>query len=355
MKGSAPRRNRVAQLNALGPGNVLIVERPLTTIEPAEIRIRVRAASLNHHDLLVAHRRGRLFADVRLPLIPLSDCAGEVIEVGSEVSRFSVGDRVIAAQIPKWVSGRFNHAVMSSALGWTADGVLGDYFTGDQRGFVPMPNGLSFEEAATLPCAALTAWNALFEHGDLKPGQTVLVQGSGGVSTFALQFALAAGARVIATSGTESKLERLRELGAAHTIHYRSQPDWSRAVLDFTGGAGVDYVVEAGGADTLAQSIRSAAVGGTICVIGMLTGDAGTVDARPILTKTLRLQGIVGGSVEMLERLSETIEALGIRPVIDRTFEMKEIVAALEYLESGRHVGKIVVHVDDSDMRRPHA
>jgi len=348
MRGSAARTNRVAQLNAFGLDNVVIVERPLPRMEPGQVRVRVRAASLNHHDLLVS--RGRLSADTRLPLIPLSDCAGEVIEIGGEVSRFSIGDRVVAAQIPDWISGRFSRDVMASALGWAADGVLGEYFTGDARGFVPIPDGLTFDEAATLPCAALTAWNALFEHGDLKPGQTVLVQGSGGVSTFALQFALAAGAQVIATSGSESKLERLRQLGADHAIHYGKEPEWSRAVLEFTDGAGVDHIVEAGGAGTLDQSIKSTAVGGTISVIGTLSGGAGTFDALPILSKTLRLQGIVGGSVEMLERLSGTIEALGIRPVIDRTFEMEDIVAALRYLESGRHIGKVVVRVTGSSF-----
>ena len=347
--GNAPRTNRVAQLNAFG-SNVAIVERPLPDIKRGEVRVRVLAASLNHRDLLVA--RGQLSADTKLPLVPLCDCAGEVTEIGSEVSRFRIGDRVVAAQIPAWVSGRFSREVMASALGWAADGVLAEYFTGDECGFVAMPDGLSFEEAATLPCAALAAWNALFEHGDLKPGQTVLVQGSGGVSSFALQFALAAGARVIATSGSESKLQPLLELGATHVIHYRKQPDWSRAVLDFTDGAGVDHVVEAGGAGTLDQSIKSTAVGGTISVIGTLTGAAGTFDGLALLTKTLRVQGIVGGSVEMLERLSGTIEALGIRPVIDRMFEMEDIAAAMQYIESGRHIGKIVIRVNGSDSRR---
>jgi NADPH:quinone reductase-like Zn-dependent oxidoreductase len=224
---------------------------------------------------------------------------------------------------------------------------LSKYFDGDQRGFVLIPEGLSLEEAATLPCAALTAWNALFEQGNLKPGQTVLVQGSGGVSTFALQFALASGARVIATTGSDSKVGRLLELGASHVINYRRYPEWSEQVLEFTGGAGVDYLVETGGAGTLDQSIKATAVGGSISVIGMLTGAYGTFDTMPILRKTLRLQGIVAGSVEMFERMNCTIETLGIRPLIDRVFEMRDVVAALKYLASGQHIGKIVVRMSD--------
>src|SRR5258707_10957292 len=298
---SAPRTNRVAQLNAFGPGNVAIVERPLLDIKPSEVRIRVRAASLNHRDLLVA--RGQLSADTKLPLVPLSECAGEVTEIGSEVSRFRFGDRVVAAQIPDWGSGRFSREVMSSPLGWAADGVLAKYFTGDQGRFVAMPDGLSFEEAATLPCAALTAWNALFEHGDLKPGQTVLVQGSGGVSTFALQFALAAGARVFAITGSPSKVASLQSLGAEQVVLYKSEAEWSRAILELTGGDGVGHVVATYGAGTIDESIKAAAVGGNICLVGLLSGAGGRVDMRPLLAKTLHVHGVVSGSVEMLERI----------------------------------------------------
>jgi NADPH:quinone reductase-like Zn-dependent oxidoreductase len=336
-------RNTVAELDAVGLDNIVIVRRALARLEPSQVRVRVRAASLNHRDLLVI--RGQYSSESRLPLVPLSDCAGEVVEVGTDVRRFKIGDRVAAAPLPEWVTGPFSNAMLASALGGAVDGVLGEYFSCDQRALVAISEWLSFEEAATLPCAALTAWNALFEHSDLKPGQTVLVQGSGGVSVFALQFAVAAGARVIATSCSDLKLERLRELGATHVINYRRDPDWSRAVLEATNGTGVDHVIETGGAGTLDQSIKATAVGGCISAIGVLSGASGTFDTLPILKKTLRLQGIVAGSVEMFERMVGTIENLDITPVIDRTFDMQDIVAALKYLESGRHVGKVVVRV----------
>jgi NADPH:quinone reductase-like Zn-dependent oxidoreductase len=343
MTRAARLRNAVVQLNDWGWKNIAITDRPIASLRPQEIRVHVRAASLNHRDLMLIEGR---FPDAhRLPLVLLSDCAGEVIEIGSEVTRFWVGDRVAPAPYPVWVNGPFSPSVMASGLGAGTDGVLGSYFSGNQRGFVAIPEGFSFEEAATLPCAALAAWNALFEQGNLKPRQSVLVLGSGGVSTFALQFAVASGAHVIAITGTDSKVERLQELGASHVISYRRSPDWSHEVLDVTSGVGVDCVVETGGAGTLDQSIKAAAVGGSVSVTGMLTGAYGTFDSLPILRKTLHVQGVVGGSVEMFDRMNGTIETLGIRPVIDRTFEMHHIVEALKYLESGQHVGKVVVRV----------
>jgi NADPH:quinone reductase-like Zn-dependent oxidoreductase len=346
MRADGHAENHVVQLNAFGLNNFTLGTQPLTRIGPGDIRIRVGAVSLSFRDLLVA--RGQLVphvSDITLPLIPLSDCAGEVVEVGSDVDRFQIGDRVSPAPLPQWIAGPFNSEVARTSLGVTANGVLGEYFTGDQRGFVRIPDTLSFEEAATLPCAALTAWNALFEHGNVKPGQTVLVLGSGGVSIFALQFAVAAGARVIATTGDSSKLETLRRLGASHLIDYERDPEWSRSVLEVTSGAGVDHVIETGGAGTLDQSIKSAAADGTISLIGVLTGATGSVDMLPILGKALRLQGIVLGSVEMFERMNGAIDSLGIKPVIDTTFRMQDIAisAALEYLESGQHVGKVVI------------
>jgi len=333
-------RQLVAQLEAVGLENLVIRERPLATLKPSEIRIRVRAASLNHRDLLVA--RGQLGPQVHLPLVPLSDCSGEVVEIGSLVYHFNIGDRVAAAPLPDWVGGHFNHEVARTALGSSVDGVLQQFFTADQRGFVPIPESLSFEEAATLPCAGLTAWNALFEQGNLKPGQTVLVQGSGGVSVFALQLAIAAGAQVIAASGSEAKFERLRRLGAVHVVDYRD-PRWGESVVEVTGGAGVDHVIEAGGARTFGQSIHAAAVGGHISVIGTLSGAAGHCDTRLILAKGLRLQGVVCGSVEMFERMNGMIDALGIQPVIDRAFPLRDVLAACRYLEAARHVGKLVI------------
>ena len=345
---SAPfeKANLVAQLDAFGLEHLRIVERPLVPLRHHDIRIRVRAASLNYRDLLVAlgHQPVRA-SEVRLPLVPLSDCAGEVIEVGRAVDRFQLRDRVSCAQMPVWTAGPFKPENVQSALGGAVDGVLAKYFTGHQRGFVKIPDALSFEEAATLPTAALTAWNALFEVGDLKPGETVLVQGSGGLGIFALQFALAAGARVLVLTGSEAKVDRLERMGAAHVIRYQQEPEWSRAVLEVTGGAGVAHVVETGGAGTIDESVKAAAVGGTISLVGLLTGAGGRLDMLPILAKTLRIHGVVAGSVEMFERMIGMIDHLGIRPVIDEAFELRDIAAAFEYLKSGRHLGKVIIRV----------
>ena len=346
MSTSEERANLVTQIEAPGLQHLRIVERPLVPLRHHDIRIRVRAAALNYRDLLIAlgHSAHRV-SDIHWPLVPLSDCAGEVIEVGRAVDRFQLGDRVSSAQMPDWTAGPFNPQTAKSALGSAVDGVLGQYLSGHQRGFVKIPEALSFEEAATLPTAALTAWNALFEVGDLKPGETVLVQGSGGVSIFALQFALAAGARVFAITGSEAKVQRLERLGAEQAIRYEREPEWSRAVLEVTGGVGVDHVVETCGAGTIDESIKAAAIGGSISLVGLLTGAGGRLDMLPILAKTLRIQGVVVGSVEMFERMVGMIEHLGIKPVIDKVFAMRDIAAALEYLKSGRHLGKVVIEV----------
>lgn len=345
---SAPeeKTNHVAQIEAFGLEHFRIVERPFMPLRHHEIRIEVHAASLNYRDLVIALGRvSSRVSNIRLPLVPLSDCSGEVIEVGSAVDRFQIGDRVASAQMPDWTAGAFKPENGHSALGGAVDGVLARYVTGNQRGFVKIPDALSFEEAATLPTAALTAWNALFEVGDLKPGETVLVQGSGGVSVFALQFALAAGARVFAITGSQAKVGRLERLGAEHVIHYEREPEWSRAVLEATGGVGVDRVVETGGASTIDESIKATAIGGSISLVGLLTGAGGRLDMLPILTKTLRIQGVIVGSVEMFERMIGMIEHLSIRPVIDEAFEMQDIAAAFEYLKSGRHLGKVIIKV----------
>jgi NADPH:quinone reductase-like Zn-dependent oxidoreductase len=345
MRALAERVNFVAQIDAFGLEHVRMVERPLVPLRHHEIRVRVHAASLNYRDLLVVLGHAGRHNDVKLPLVPLSDCAGEVIEVGRAVDRFRLGDRVSCAQMPDWTAGPFKPENARSALGGAVDGVLAKYFSGHQRGFVKIPDALSFEEAATLPTAALTAWNALFEVGDLKPGETVLVQGSGGVSIFALQFALAAGARVFAITGSEAKVARLERLGVEHVIRYEKEPEWGRVVLEVTRGVGVDHVVETGGASTIDESIKAAAIGGSISLVGLLTGAGGRLDMLPILAKTLRIEGVMVGSVEMFERMIGMIEHLGIRPTIDSAFEMQDVAAALEYLQCGHHLGKVVIKV----------
>lgn len=346
MDAPVDRANLVAQLDAFGFEHLRMLERPLAPLRREDIRIRVHAASLNYYDLLVA--RGQVssrVSDIRLPLVPLSDCAGEVIEIGRSVDGARVGDRVCLAPMPDWTTGPFKTEYMQSLLGGALDGVLATYVSGHQRGFVKIPDTLSFEEAATLPTAALTAWNALFELGDLKPGETVLVQGSGGVSIFALQFALAAGARVFAITGSPAKVASLQSLGAEHVILHKSEAEWSRAILELTGGAGVDHIVETCGAETIDESIKAAAIGSNICLVGLLTGAGGRVDMLPMLAKTLHIHGVVRGSVEMLERMNGMIEHLGIHPVIDHEFGMRDLAAALEYLSAARHIGKVIVRV----------
>lgn len=344
MDALVERTNLVTQMDGFGFERLRMLERPLEPLHREEVRIRVHAASLNYRDVLVVLGQvSSRISDITLPLIPLSDCAGEVVEVGRAVDGVRIGDRVCLAPLPAWTAGPFRPEYLQSALGGAVDGVLATYMSGHQRSFVRIPDALSFEEAATLPTAALTAWNALFELGDLKPGETVLVQGSGGVSIFTLQFALAAGARVFAITGSPAKVASLQSLGAEHVILYKSEAEWSRAVLELTGGAGVDHVVDTCGAGTIDESIKSAAVGGHICLVGLLSGAGGRVDMLPLLAKTLHVHGVVLGSVEMLERMICMIEHLGIRPVIDQEFEMRDLPAALEYMSAGRHVGKVIV------------
>lgn len=309
-----------------------------------EVLVRMRAASLNFRDLIVAQG-----AYAGTPqgsgLIPLSDGAGEVVATGGDVTRWQKGDRVVSSFFQDWLDGRFLAAHMQSALGGAIDGVLAEYRLFPETGLCRMPSHFSFEQGATLPCAALTAWHALFEKSPLLPGDTVLVLGTGGVSVFALQFSRIAGVKVIATSSSDKKLARMEQLGAFGLVNYRAQPDWEKAVLDLTGEAGVDHVIEVGGGGTLARSMTAARTGGRISLIGRLTGIEDRVDPRPIMAKGLTVQGIYVGSVAMLERMSRAIEASRMEPIIDRTFAIEDIAEAYAYLESGKHCGKVVVQI----------
>ena len=312
-------------------------------VGPGQVVIAVRATSLNYRDLMMV--RGVYNPRIPLPCVPLSDGAGEVVEVGPGVTRFRVGDRVADCFMPGWESGPPTELAGKSALGAGGVGMLAERVALPEGGVVRVPDHLSFEEAATLPCAALTAWNALFE-GDgmrVKAGDTVLVQGTGGVSIFALQFARLAGARVIATSSSDAKLDRVRALGASDGINYTTTPDWDVAVRNLTDGQGVDHVVEVGGAGTLPLSIKSVRVGGQIAMIGVLT--AGAVDPRPLLMKSIRLQGIFVGSRLMFEEMNRAITAARLKPAIDRVFPFDEAAEAYEHLASGAHFGKVVINV----------
>ncbi len=325
-----------------GPRSLERVELPSPEPGPGQVRVRLRAASLNFRDLMIS--KGVYNPKLRLPLIPLSDGAGEVVAVGDGAGRFRVGDRVMSAFMPGWREGEPTEAKVRSALGGEVDGVLAEETVLPDSGLLPIPEHLSFEEAATLPCAAVTAWNALVETGGIRPGNSVLVQGTGGVSLFALQFARLAGARVIATSSRDDKLARAIELGASDGINYRTTPDWEKRVRELTGGVGVDMIVEVGGAGTLPRSTRAIKLGGYIALIGVLTG-AGDFNPIPLLMRNIRLQGIFVGSVAMFESMAAAIATARMHPVVDRVFPFDQAVEALAYLESGAHFGKVVIAI----------
>jgi NADPH:quinone reductase-like Zn-dependent oxidoreductase len=327
-------------LDGFGLENLREVEMPDPVPGPGQAVVRIHACSLNFRDLLVA--KGAYGRAIRTPLTPLSDGAGVVTQVGEGVTRVKPGDRVCGIFMQRWLEGDPDDAKAASALGGALDGMLAELVCLDAAGLVCFPDHLSFEEAATLPCAAVTAWNALFHSGPLKAGETVLVQGTGGVSLFALQFARMAGARVIATSSSDAKLERLRALGADEVINYKSTPEWDKPVRAFTNGLGVDHIVEVGGAGTLPLSLRAVRRGGHIALIGVLSG-AGEIDPRPLLVKSIRLHGIYVGSRQMFEEMNRAIALARLKPVIDRVFPFAQVTEAMRYQESGAHFGKIAL------------
>ena len=305
--------------------------------------VRLHAASLNYRDLLIVTGRYSRGA-VRPGLVPLSDGAGEVVEVGPDVTRVRKGDRVAGPFHQAWAGGEISDAVAGSALGGDLDGVLTEYRVFEEGGLVRLPEYLSYEEGATLPCAAVTAWNALFAHRPVRPGDVVLTQGTGGVSVFAVQFARAAGARVISTSSSDEKLERVRALGASDLINYRRSPEWDREALRLTGGRGVDHVVEVGGAGTLPRSLRAVRRGGYVNVIGLLAG-GGEIDPMVVLGRSIVMRGIFVGSREMFEAMNRAITAQGLRPVIDRVYPFEQAAEAYRHLQSGAHFGKVVIRL----------
>ena len=329
--------------DAFGLDHLTLAERPGPRPGFGQVRVRVRASSLNYRDLMMI--RGEYNPRQKLPLIPNSDGAGEVIEIGEGVTRVKVGDRVCGVFAQRWISGEPTREKMRSTLGGPLDGMLAEEVVLSEEGVTPVPSHLADEEAATLPCAAVTAWNALVNEGGIKAGDTVLVQGTGGVSIFALQFARLLGARVIVTSSRDDKLARARELGAAEGINYRATPDWGAAARKLTGGVGVDCVVEVGGAGTFAQSLQAVRPGGRIGVIGVLAGGATQVSLTAILMQKIRVQGILVGDRESFEAMNRAIALHALRPVIDRVFPLEETRAAFEHMAAGNHFGKIVVRV----------
>ncbi|NVJ03882.1 NAD(P)-dependent alcohol dehydrogenase [Myxococcus sp. AM001] len=326
-----------------GLDKLVQVERPDPTPGPMQVRVRVRATSLNSRDLMMVE--GRYNPRQKLPLIPNSDAAGVVDAVGPGVTRVKPGDRVMSLFAQAWSAGEPTRAAQGSTLGGPLDGALADTVLLHEDGAVPTPAYLSDEEAATLPCAAVTAWSALVTHGALKAGDTVLLQGTGGVSIFALQIARLLGARIIITSSSDAKLARARTLGAHEGINYGTTPDWDKAARALTGGVGVDHVVEVGGAGTFEKSLRAVRPGGTVSVIGVLSGGAGSVPLTPILMQNLRVQGIFVGHRQSFDALNRAFALHTVQPVVDRVFEFSEARAAFEHLKSGAHFGKVVIRV----------
>lgn len=331
------------EIQQFGIENLAAVERGEPRPQANEVVVKMRAASLNYRDLMIV--KGWYNPKLRMPLVPFSDGAGEIVAMGENVTRWKTGDRVCPIFTQKWIDGEPTFETARTALGGDLDGVLREYAAFDEQSLIEIPEHLSFEEAACLPCAGVTAWNALAVSGALTAGETVLTQGTGGVSVFAIQFAGAFGARVIATSSSDEKLNRVKELGAAETINYKQAPDWDKAALELTARRGVDHVVEVGGAGTLPKSLNAVKIGGHIALIGVLTG-AGEVNPLPILMKSVRLQGIYVGSRRMFERMNRAIEQNRIKPVIDKIFAFDEAREALKYMESAAHFGKIVVKIN---------
>lgn len=327
--------------NKFGLDSLTLTERPAPKPSYGQVLIKLRSLSLNYRDLMVV--KGLYNPKLSLPLIPFSDGVGEVVAVGEGVTRVNIGDRVAGIFFQKWLAGELTAEKAESALGGAIEGMLAEYVVLHEDGVVRVPEHLTDEEAASLPCAAVTAWNALFTSGGLKAGDTVLIQGTGGVSIFALQFALLAGARVIATSSSDEKLERVLQLGASDGINYKQTPDWGKKVRELTAGDGVDYVVEVGGAGTLSESLRAVRYGGQISLIGVLTGGSAEINTASILMKNVKVQGIYVGSREMFEAMNCAIALHKLHPVCDRVFPFHEAPEALKYMETGSHFGKICI------------
>lgn len=329
------------ELQQLGIDGLTLVDKPEPTPGARQIVMKVQALSLNFRDLMVT--KGTYNPRLKLPMTPFSDAAGEVVAVGGEVKGFKIGDRVAGTFFQNWTGGEPTEAKGRTAKGaGDAPGMLAEYVLLEDTGVIHLPEHLSYEEGATLPCAGLTAWHAVVEKGQINAGDTLLVQGTGGVSIFAAQFAQMHGARVIATSSSDEKLSRLAGMGITDGINYKNNPDWDKAAKELNCGAGIDHIVEVGGAGTLERSLKAVRVGGMISVIGALSSGAG-INPVLVLMKSVRLQGIFVGNREMFEAMNRAITLHKMKPVVDRIFPFEEAKQALQLMESGGHFGKIVI------------
>lgn len=326
-----------------GLDNVVRVDRADPKPGPGQVLIRTKAWSLNYRDLLVA--KGGYGAPPPQGRIPLSDGVGEIVEVGTGVTRVKVGDRVAGCFMQAWLAGVVPPEAPMSALGGAIDGMLAEYVVLSEQGVVKVPAHLTDEEAACLPCAGVTAWNALVREGDIKAGDTVVCLGTGGVSMIALQFAKMHGARVIITSSSDEKLAQAKQAGADETINYKTRSDWDKAVVELTGGRGADIVVEVGGSGTLDKSVAAVRLGGYVGLIGVLTGTGGQMNTAAVLRRHIRVQGIYVGSREMFEEMNRAIALHGMRLPIGRSFGFEEARAAYDHLDGATHTGKVTIRM----------
>ena len=330
------------QTRGVGPENLALAEAPIPPLGDFDLLVAIRAVSLNHRDKLIVD--GVLPANPSVGYTPASDASGEVVATGSKVRRFAIGARVTLHAVTGWLEGRGPDALDVGMLSAGLPGVLRDYILISEEAAVPTPPPLTNEQAATLPIAALTAWSALFETGKFKPGQTVLIQGTGGVAIFALQFAASFGFKAIVTSSSDDKLARARELGAWQTINYRAVSDWDQTVLELTGGKGVDRVLELAGGDSLAKSIKALAVGGQLSLIGILGGVESVIPTPALLRKRLTIQGVAMGSRRAFERMNNAIEVKAIEPEIEAVYSFQDVPKAFQHLGRGPF-GKIVISI----------
>ena len=339
---------KIWRIGTFGVEKLEQVEVPIPVIGAHQVLIRVHAVSLNFRDLLMV--KGHYNPKLALPRIPCSDGAGEVAAIGAEVHQWKIGDRVAGIFMQNWLDGRPTSQKEVGALGGDIDGMLAEYVALPAESVVAIPEHLTYEEAATLPCAGVTAWNAITTAGKVRPGQTVLIQGTGGVSIFALQFAKLAGARVIGTSSSDEKLARARSLGLDAGLNYTTSPDWAPWVLEQTGGEGADLVVEVGGAGTLPQSLKAVRVGGTVAQIGVLAGIEEKLLIAPILHKQINIQGIYVGSKQNFVEMNTAITHSGLTPVIDKIYGFSDVRDALSTMEAGSHFGKIVIRTIETSQ-----
>ena len=332
------------QIQLSKPGgleNLKLTDTENPSLKDNEVLLKVHASSLNYHDLMVA--LGLIPTEDKR--VPLSDAAGEILEVGKDVSKWTIGDKVMSVCFPNWVSGPPKYDLLSF-IGDNQDGYATELISIPESAITKIPNNLNFKEAATLPCAGLTAWRALVDEGRLKPGETVLVQGTGGVSVFALQLAKTFGATVIATSSSEEKLEKLKSLGADHLINYKAHPEWGKEVLKITNNEGVDHVVEVGGAGTFSESVRCTKLAGHIALIGVLSGPSVSEIILPrIFLKQIRLSGIAMANQDSQIAMIDYLEKNEIKPEISDSFDLKDLGAAFQHQIDNKHFGKISIDI----------